>query len=40
MGQFNKYPVGIGTERRIEKKDLLGAERRPYGSDSGERLRS
>lgn len=26
MGRFNKYSVVVGTERKAEKKDLLGAE--------------
>lgn len=26
MGQFNQYSDGVGTERKAEKKDLLGAE--------------
>jgi len=26
MGQFNQYSDGVGTERKPEKKDLLGAE--------------
>ena len=25
MGPFNKYSIVVGTERRAEKKDLLGA---------------
>lgn len=24
MGQFNQYSDGVGTERKAEKKDLLG----------------
>jgi hypothetical protein len=26
MGQFNQYSDGVGTGRKAEKKDLLGAE--------------
>lgn len=26
MGRFNKYSVVVGTERKAEKKDLLGAD--------------
>ncbi len=28
MGQFNQYSVGVGAERRGEKKYLLGADGR------------